>query len=420
VVAWSFGLTRANLAINIQSIEGGAAAFDRETPRGKRGVRNCLVIMAAAGTWLGADQHFSVATTARNQSDQIGILLRTVPDRPDPGEHMGTLVHVPPVGMDKNKNGRLIRAPMTLRAGQSIIVRAGASSLTASGQTAPVVFRLGRRPTCGAVWETSQGIVLETQSECAGQTLELDYEVSLAGAATGQQASIRVEAEAVVQSGVSSCGIADAPYEFISVPGGSYSLKNAPGQLGDLLRLLPASSADVDAFCITEEAIPESEMEAFLAAQAPLEMRDSFPEALDAPLQISAQVEVGRGMRPPALAVSHRMAKAYARRQSGLLDRRIQLPQLDQYVAAAVYLLRQQPDATSTNSFLVSLRGGLLEWTDTPCNASNETFVALGTGQQSGLLDRYCYEASQRVGRMGFRLVTRAGPDVGSVSRPSK
>jgi len=327
------------------------------------------------------------------QSDQLGIMLGTTP--------RGASTRLRP-----GKGLEPIRDRMTLRAGQSVVVRAGASALTTVQQTAPLVFKLGRKPACGVIWETPQGVVLEAKAECAGQTLEFDYEVSVGGSG-GRQSAVKVEVQALVQSGVESCGIANAPYDFVAIPGGLYSLKNPPPQLTDLVRLIGTTEAKVEPFCITEEAVPAAEMEAFLAEHPFVQKRKLFPEALDAVLHPAAQIESGRGLRSPALAVSHRMAQGYAQRQSDTLDHRLHLPQLEHYVAAALHLLRQQPDAPSTHSFFVSLRGGLIEWTDTPCDPATGTFVLLGTRPQTGVLDKYCYEASQRVARMGFRLVAR-------------
>ena len=196
----------------------------------------------------------------------------------------------------------------------------------------------------------------------------------------------------------------------MTIPGGPYSFKDAPPQLLDLVRLIGGSEAKVEPFCITEEAVPAAEIEAFLAEQSADQKRNLFPEALDAMLLPAIQIDAGRGMRFPAVAVSHRMAQGYAQRQSDVLEQTLRLPRLEQYVAAALHMVKKQPDAPSTHSFLVSLRGGLIEWTDTPCDPAAGTFTLLGTRQQTGVLDTYCYEASQRVARMGFRLVARKSP----------
>lgn len=285
------------------------------------------------------------------------------------------------------------------------MLRAGAASFATNRQAGPPAYRLAQKPACGTAQETPVGIVLTTTGECAGQLLKFDYDVSVADAPPAERRSVRVAVEAIVQSGVESCGIANTPYEFIRIPGGSYPLQNLPPQLADIAGLTGSGAAKVEAFCITEEAVPASDMEAFLAEQTLPEKQASFPEALTPADQPFTQFEMGRSGRPPALSVSYRMAQAYARRKSGAIDRQLQVPRLEQYIAAVVYLLRQQPDASFTQSFLVSLRGGLLEWTETPCNAIG-TFVVLGTKQQSGLLDRYCYDSSQALARMGFRLVS--------------
>lgn len=335
---------------------------------------------------------------AQGQSDHIGRQLGTAPKL--------STTH-PETDAKSNQAREPFRERMILRAGQSAVVRAGASTFTVARQAVPLSFKIGQKPACGKTWETSQGIVLETTGECAGLTLEFDYEVNVADAAVDQRNTVKVTVQAGVQSGIESCGISNAPYEFVSIPGGSYSLQNLPGPLADLAGLIGTDTAVTEPFCITEEAVPASELEGFLAEQPLAQKRASFPEALDTAPRSVFQVDTGRAVRSPALAVSYRMAAGYAERQSNLIGRSFRLPRLEQYIAAAVYLLRQEPDAPSTHSFLVSLRGGLMEWTDTPCNAASGTFILLGTKQQSGLLDKYCYERSQTVTRMSFRLVTQ-------------
>lgn len=373
---------------------------------GAVGRRAAIILLAACAT-VGAFAPIAGQAIAQVQTDQLGKQLGT-PALP------GASVPKPNAG----KGAERIRARLTLRAGQSIVVRTGASALTQPTPPAPLLFKVGRKPECGDIWETWQGIVLGTKAECAGLALEFDYEVSLVGVPAGPQSAVKVDVRAQVQAGVESCGIADAPFEFIKIPAGSYALKDIPRQLSDLAEVMGMKVATVDAFCMTEEAIPSSEMEAFLAGQTLARKRQSFPEALDTAIQSSAPIELGRDLRVPALAVSHRMARGYAERQSGQLDLRFGLPRLEHYFAAAAYLLRQQPDAPSTHAFLVSLRGGLMEWTDTPCDGVSDAFVIIGTGKQSGLLEKYCYDVSRRVARMGFRLVAPTRPDNGAPPQP--
>jgi hypothetical protein len=355
---------------------------------------------------------------AQHQSDQLGPLLGTSPVQPSAPSHGGKPAHSKQTP-DRNDSTR-VRVPITLRAGQSVTLRAGTSALAQSSQPGPAVFKVGRKPNCGEVWGAALGVILAARSECVGQTLEFDYEVGFPGASGAERAAVKVDVQAIVLPGLDSCGIVDAPYEFISIPGGSYLLKSASGPLSDLAKLVEAKSALVDAFCISEEAIPSSEMDAFLAGQTLAQKRRAFPEALELATQPAAQVEVGRGLRAPALAVSHRMAQAYAQKQSERLERRFELPRLEHYLAAAAYLLRHQPDAPATHSFLVSLRGGLLEWTDTPCGTVENAFLILGTEHQSGLLEKYCYDVSQRIARMGFRLVVPAVAGGDGLTRPPR
>jgi hypothetical protein len=366
------------------------------------GRRRVIFCSQTAAALLGASLTLAAWAThaaAQVQSDHLGQQLGTAP-KAAPASPAGKSIANEP-----------LRLPVTVRAGQSVVLRAGAATFTADRQSAPLSFRTVQKPACGEVLDTANGIILKATADCVGQVLKFDYDVAVTDALPAEKRAVRVAVEAVVQSGIESCGIANAPYAFIRVPGGSYPLQNLPPQVGDIAALSGSASATVEPFCISEEAVPASEMEAFLAVQTASEKQTSFPEVLVAAPQPFTQFEMGRSGRPPALAVSYRMAQAYARRQSAAMDRQLRLPRLEQYIAAAVYLQRQQPDAPATQSFLVSLRGGLLEWTETPCNTIG-TFVVLGVKQQSGLLDKYCYDASQALARMGFRLVSATARNV--------
>jgi hypothetical protein len=361
-----------------------------------------VTVLQVCGLFALPDQ-----SIAQGQTDQLGLLLGTVPAAPSR----------PGVAPKPSENAGRARALITLRAGESIILRSG---LSGTPQSSPLLFKLGKKPACGEARETAQGIVLIARPECAGQTLEFDYTISASSAAPGQQAIVNTTVQALVLSGVTSCGIADAPYEFVNIPGGSYLLKDLPASLSDLADLIGIKIATVEPFCITEEAIPAAEMEAFLAMQSIAEKRRAFPEALEGGPPIRALVESGRSSRVPAQSISHRMASAYAKKQSDLTDRGFELPRLEHYLAAAVHLALRQPDLPSTQSFLVSLHSGLMEWTSTSCETTRDAFVVVGTSLQTRLLERYCYAVSQRASRMGFRLVTRPRGDSGASSQVSK
>src|SRR5262249_18421321 len=154
-----------------------------------------------------------------------------------------------------------------------------------------------------------------------------------------REGAVRVEVKALVQAGIESCGIANVPYEFMMIPAGPYSLKDAPPQLKDLADLLGAKEARVEAFCITEGAVPAAGIESVLAQQTLEQKRKLLPEAVDPVAMPSVQVDSGRGLRSPAVAVSHRMASSYAQHQSEILEHTLHLPRLEHYVAAALYLV---------------------------------------------------------------------------------
>lgn len=354
------------------------------------------------------DVSLSRSASAGELEDHIGQRLRTAPLPPTD----------PPVA-DPRPAGAPIQYPLLVPAGQSFLLEAGASSLSGSRGGQSLAFTLGRRPGCGAAWETPRGVVLDARPQCAGQRLEFDYDVGAVGS-HGDHGRQRVAVEALIQAGVTSCGIADAPYQFISIPGGSYSLRQAPVWLADLVSLLGTASVNVDPFCISEEAVPQSEMELFVAALPEERKQQSFPEALDAEIKPVASVETGRSIRAPALAVSYRMATGYAERESGRLDRPLHLPKLEHYVAAVAYLADQRREESSSQSFFISLRGGQMEWTGTQCGAGGDRIVVLGTSLRSRTIERYCYDVSRRVAAMAFRVVAetaRGGADDRAPSR---
>src|SRR5262245_27439849 len=89
---------------------------------------------------------------AQGQSDRLGQKLGTSPVQAAP----------PIKNPSKSADDASMNVPVTLRAGQSISLRTGAAIFAATQQSPPVSFIIGRKPSCGAVRETSQGVVLQT------------------------------------------------------------------------------------------------------------------------------------------------------------------------------------------------------------------------------------------------------------------
>lgn len=340
---------------------------------------------------------FPFGTEARSQStDQLGRILGTKPaDRSEDGRNG---VPAPP-----QSSAQAIVVPILLKAGQSLLLRTGASSL-ANDPASPPTFRLITTPKCGVARAGADGVVITAPGECVGQKLLFTYEISATGAAA-PASPLRVDVQASVTKGIESCGISDAPFNFITIPGGTYSLADAPARLADIAKLAGKKELVVKSFCIGEEAVPASEMASFLAGYSFSEMRKSFPEALYAAGPASIEIETGRELRSPAVAVSLKMANAYATSLAPLLKGVVRLPTLDEYVAAAVHLERNAPEEAATHSFSVSLRGGLIEWTSSDCPSSRGSFLTIGRQRLRGELEILCFEPSQRLGRMGFRLV---------------
>jgi hypothetical protein len=207
---------------------------------------------------------------------------------------------------------------------------------------------------------------------------------------------------ALVEEGVESCGLKHAPFLFVKVPGGVYSLADLPPRLADLSAMVSGPDVTVKDFCITEEAISADEVAAFLAGASTAEIIRRFPEALAEASIVQTAVEIGSV--PPATGISHRMAAAFAAKASAGYNRRFSIPTLDEYIAATIFLEKDKKNASEADLFAVSLRGGLLEWTGTTCESAPGTYAAIGTDQIRGSLAKLCFEPAQRVSRLAFRL----------------
>ena len=299
----------------------------------------------------------------------------------------------------KSQMGRPSDAPvltrMTLPAGQARLIKDGASSVGQPPQGAQLAFQLRSVPHCGTAVATPGGIVLRAPEECAGETVTFHYHVSWSGEAGGPTS--RLEIQALIQPGQSSCGVDTSPLAFISIPAGRYSVSDAPSRIADLVRLIGKREVTIAAFCIAEEVVSASEMLAFAADRA----EESTQSAARPPV---AQPAAGT-LNAPAGGISYDLAVAFAENLGRRLVRPVALPTIEHYAAAAIHLLRTQPQSTSTQAFLRSLRGGAIEWLATRCQDAQDTQLALGTRQQSGELDQFCYARTQQLLRMGFRVI---------------
>lgn len=297
--------------------------------------------------------------------------------------------------------GGILHVSMTLRAGQTVIVRDGVSGFGKLDPAVELSYRLDQPPGCGVAKEAPSGIILHAKPECTGHRLEFSYVISLRDS-YGERVQA-VEVSALIERGFNACGLEHAPFRFVPVPGGVYSLENLPARLADISGLVVRREVKVKAFCITEDAISADELAAFLANTTLAEKLKAFPEALAAGSSLKSGVETGSV--PPATGVSFRMAKAFAENASARLSRTFSLPTLDEYIAANLYLEHDKSDISEAQIFAVSLRGGLIEWTETPCEKAPDTFVTIGTDQLHGRLTMFCYEPAQRVSRLTFRLI---------------
>ncbi len=284
---------------------------------------------------------------------------------------------------------------MTLPAGQARLIKDGASSVGQPPEGAQLAFQLGSAPHCGTAVATPAGIVLRAPEACAGKTVTFHYQVSWSGQAGGPIS--RLEIQALVQPGQSSCGVDTSPFAFISIPGGRYSASDAPSRIADLMRLIGKREVVIEAFCISEEVVSASEMLVFAASRA------------DASTMSAARPPVAQpaseALNAPAGGISYDLAAAFADDLGRRFVRTVTLPTIEHYAAAAIHLLRTQPQSMSTQAFLRSLRAGAIEWLATRCQDAQDTQLALGARQQSGELDQFCYARGQQLSRMSFRVI---------------
>lgn len=344
----------------------------------------------------------AVFSTAFAQADGLGRLIA-----PPSGARVtpGTQTRQSPKATTK----QYILHQLTVSVGQTVAIRAGIVALRSRPSDKQIIV-LEKEPDCGEAKVAKDSVVYYADPECVGRKVNFEYVIGYPRAPGAGFKKQLVKVRAAVLSGIETCGISDAPFRFLLIKGGKYSIADAPRPLADLAGLLDTADFEVAPFCITEEAIARSEFD-FLVLNIPIsKIRAVMPEALSSlPHQRSISITTGRTQRLPATQVSLAMARTFAEEKSEMMEQELVLPSLEQYIAAAWELHTNRPDAPETHSFLVSLRGGLLEWTKTACQ-NKGTYVVLGPRLDGSRIEKYCFESTRRGSRSGFRLVAPA-PD---------
>jgi hypothetical protein len=254
---------------------------------------------------------------------------------------------------------------------------------------------------CGTAKIDGRFVVYQGGDECAGKQVEFDYSVFLKDEWVTGHVTVTVTARA------SACDIQGSPWRLIKIDGGHFDKQNAPPAIVDFTDLLNEQTFDVTPFCLLLEPIPSVDMDKYFASLPDDQRHEQFPEFFEA----APATFTSPGESVPATNVSFRMAQAYAKQKAAAFARDVTLPTLNELIAAAWELQVKRPAAAETNSFLISLRSGNLQWTSTPCSpaggSSSGKFLTIGpTLAANGMLTKLCFEQSRR-DHTGFRLVVR-------------
>jgi len=326
------------------------------------------------------------------QASDLGELLRPDNVRPSEPKRAG--------------HGKGLLRNIAIRAGQTVLIQTGYTAI-AGATLSKATASIATLPNCGEVKTGPDGILYNAGKECLGEKVDFSYVVSVRTAAGLEKLPVNVRL--AISSGLKTCGLENSPYQFLKVEGGEFIARKAPSAISDLIALLPSASFRIESFCIMEEAVPRAEFLFTLQGISRKQKRKFIPEALKGLVNPAAPILTGQSLRQLASGVSWRTAHFYAQQKSHLLSRKLQLPDLQHYIAAAWRQYENQDRNNSSqkaNSFLVSLRSGLLEWTRVKCKQANEdTYVAVGPERNGTKLTQFCFEQSRRGFRMGFRLI---------------
>lgn len=265
-------------------------------------------------------------------------------------------------------------------------------------QPAPEM-KIEAAPACAAVRFNGRAVLFRGGASCVGNDVVFGYSVKLGG--EWLSAAISVTVRPASTSPSVACSLPDTDWQMTRIDGGVFDKSAVPSGITDFAGLIEESTFTVDPFCITVESIPAEPVERYFNNLNEDERRNQFPEFGGGQ---SGQLSVGRS---PASA-SEAMAVAFTKRLAERSGRALALPTVQQIVAAAWELQTKHPGAPQTDAFLILMRSGNMQWTNSACG-SGGSYLAVGpsaSAQTQGQLVKLCYNAS-RIDRTSFHLVMK-------------
>lgn len=275
---------------------------------------------------------------------------------------------------------------------------------------------------CGKAGVEGRQVWFVGDNSCVGKTIEFKYRAKLVDARTCEyewrSASINVAVVAApmrppVQPAppappprLASCDIPNLPWRLLKIEGGRFVKSEAPASIADFAKFIEEPTFMVEPFCLMADEVSADEFEKFFRNVPEAQKREKFPEGLEN--DGGAPSIIDPLQTAPATRISHRMADAFAKHQSQISNRSVNMPTLHEYVAALWELQKRRPTPPQAALLPIALRSGNLQLTGTPCPESGPNdgnFLTLGP-QMQGAMSTICYDQSRRE-RTGFRLIVR-------------
>jgi hypothetical protein len=248
--------------------------------------------------------------------------------------------------------------------------------------------------TCGEARVDGRQIVYQGGDQCIGRQVTFGYSVRLQDETVSAVVTVTVKPRSV------ACESPNAAWKWIKIDGGRFERANAPAGVIDFAVLTDEDSFTVAPFCLMLEPVPADDLEKFVGTIPEAQRREQFPELFDDAGSSPLDSQGGSASR-----VSRRVAQAYVAK-AGATIRGLELPSLNEYIAAAWELWTKHNDQPEAQAFIVSLRSGNLQWTSTPCGAADSFWTIGPSAGARERLTKLCFEQSRR-DRTGFRLRTR-------------
>ena len=249
--------------------------------------------------------------------------------------------------------------------------------------------------TCGTAQVEGRFVVYQGGNECVGKQVRFGYSVRLPNETVTAVVTVTVKPRSV------ACESPNPAWKWVKIDGGRFEKANAPAGVADFADLAEEDAFTVAPFCLMLEPVPADDLDKFIGTIPEAQRREQFPEIFeDAGASVPQDSQSGSANR-----VSRRMAQAYVKK-AGATTRGVELPALNEYIAAAWELWTKHNELPEAQAFIVSLRSGSLQWTSTSCGSADSFWTIGPSAGAQERLTKLCFDQSRR-DRTGFRLMTR-------------